>query len=266
MEVSDGEREQADIARLRWLDEGIHEIDLWCEHIGRRVREQIPFQEIGSSGFIAESEVFFSICVVMNRLAQIWMRRSGHIPEQTFISWLTRQSGWPSFVSEAFWACIRNPTMHLGRPMLLANHGRTVDHGRPLFADYNGHWEYDPFLLHGAYPSRPDLPADEQRFRKQGLGWQSELGKYFDAPNFEFPNDSVVVRFFMPGILLTLDRIRSKGIERLRRATYQEFWKLAEVMAVTGVFLAPGYSAPDHLEVLDLSSDWPDVDENQPNL
>ena len=239
-------------ARARWLDEGIHEIDLWCVHIGRRVREQIVLQATGQSGFIDESEILFSIFVVVNRLAQIWMRKSDHIDERLLISWLSKQANWPLSIAEAFWGCIRNPTMHLGRPMLLADHKRRLPDGRALFADYNGHWDFEPSRFAIEKKASLHETAEIQRYRRSGVGWESELGRNIHAPNFTFPPDAVVVRFFMPGLLLTIDRIRAKGIRRLKSSTYNELLELSAVMAVTGVFLTPGYSPPDRLDALNL--------------
>ncbi|GAP60813.1 hypothetical protein AHiyo1_44060 [Arthrobacter sp. Hiyo1] len=248
--------EQADIARARWLDEEIHEIDIWCEHIGRRVREQIRKQETRTSHFVDESEILYGICVVINRLAQIDFLRHGHINDKEFGPWFAEATGWPDFVAQAFWFCVRHPTMHLGRSMLFADHGRKFGDGYRLFGDINGGWDYDELAVSGPAAENTYLPEAVRRFHSWGQGWSSELGDKVSFPNDVVDAQSIVVHFHIPGLLRILDKLRSGTLKLLQSANYEQFMKLSELNKRTGLLTAPGYVASHHLPALDLDSEW----------
>jgi len=221
-------------ARVLWLRHGMAEVDLWCRHIAAKVREIIAIQQTGEQHpVIQQSEAIFDICAVLNRLVHIACRQAEPINGTDLTRWLSREAGWPLYVAKAFWYCVRNPTMHLGRAWMFADHDRKHE-GMRLFADVASHW-----AVRGM-EGFPDTGPGWWAIRGSGLGDGAEA------------LDAVRVTFYMPGVLLTLGTLRNSVIEGLRAATDDDLKDLVAVNATTGFFTSDIDPSPTIAE-LDLS-------------
>ena len=235
-----------DEARAAWVKDGMVEIDSWCLHIARRVRESIVVQSKGESLLpFDESEIVFDICAITNRLAQIAMRTPNHISTGRIAKWISETTGWPLHICEAFWSCIRHPTMHLGRSWGFADYG--IKHDEiAMFADIAGSWR-----MSGPNTDEP-WPAELLPLEGIGRGWWAIRGWDEHAVGDATSKNSLHVTFFMPGILLALSDLRDSVLRGLRVATPEELERLRELNARTGFWSS--VNQPEvRLQELDLS-------------
>ena len=233
--------------RMAWLSDGMSEPDVWCRHLAAKVRGIIELQRNSDRiALIEQSEAIFGICAVINRLAHIALRTEKRINSSTLTAWLSETSGWPQYVAEAFWSCIRNPTMHSGRSWSFADHRRRyreVD----LFAGIHPDWSMTGYIP----PALPESLRAADPYLGFDRDWHSRSGAGGGDLKASAPT-SVTVTFYVPGVLLTLAGLRNSVLEGLRTATERDLRKLQPVAAQTG-FLKANAEAPDSLPELDLT-------------
>lgn len=236
-------------ARAAWERHGIAEIDMWCRHVAQKVRHIIEVQSGAQRiPMIEQAETVFDICAIVNRLAQIDLRTASHIGGADLTCWLATTSGWPDYVAKAFWYCVRNPTMHLGRSWMFADHDRGFK-GIKLFADISTLW-----ASRGPDHTIPPSPfISRDQYDGCGLGWSSERGRPMDGADVPaWSANAVSVNFYMPGVLEVLGILRNSVLEGLRTATNVDLERLAAVNATTG-FLYSEVDPPAELVELDIS-------------
>lgn len=214
--------------RRRWIENGVGELDLWLFHVRNRIREARLMLNQGVRNPVAEAEIVFGTCVIINRLAQIDLRRADHLKEDSeLIAWLQSASGWPKHVAKAFWKAIRNPTMHLGYAWGLADHKILVGQGEaPLRASMT-------------------LTEEKPRAKISGVGWYQvdSAGLGGDGPLSEPTRD---IFFDIDGVLETVARIRATVEDRLRTATAEELDDLRLLnRKVPFVFRSSDFAVPD---------------------
>lgn len=236
-------------ARTAWTRHGIAEIDMWCRHIAQKVRHIIEIQsEEQRIPMIEQAETVFDICAVVDRLAHIDLRTAKPIKGDHLTRWLATSSGWPDYVAKAFWYCVRNPTMHLGRSWIFADHERGFD-GIKLFADISNVWA-------SRGPNHTIAPSpltSRDHYDGYGLGWSSSRGRPMDGADVPaWSANAVSVNFYMPGVLEVLGTLRNSVLEGLRAATHGDLERLAAVNATTG-FLYSEIDPPADLAELDIS-------------
>ncbi len=187
------------------------EVDLWLTHIDERVATIEADRRNGKTRLIEEAELVFAVCVVFNRLAQIDLRTSGHVQEDSqLIPWVMKNTGWPKDVVKGFWKGIRNPTMHMGRSFGLASYDIQVKEGHPpLVATIANDLEWEP----------TEYSGDVER----GDGWD-----YSSTP-LPGGDRAKLVTFYMPGIRRALAKTKANVVERLHVASSQELDLLLEL-------------------------------------
>lgn len=237
-------------AREAWVRNGIGEIDMWCRHIARKVRGVIEIERGGERiAIIEQAETVFDICAVINRLAHIAHRRATPIGGPDLTAWLATNAGWPIYVAKAFWYCVRNPTMHLGRSWSFADHDRKHQ-GIYLFGDISsGSWSF-----RGPDRTVPRTPRpDRDEYDGFGQGWRSNRGGQMPESGVAaWGPDAVSVHFFMPGVLAILGLLRNSVLEGLRVATQDELERLSAVNASIP-FMYSESQPPEQLAELDIS-------------
>jgi hypothetical protein len=236
-------------AREAWVRNGIGEIDTWCRHISLKVRSVIEIERGGEGiPMIERAETIFDICAVINRLAHIAHRRATPIGGSDLTTWLATNAGWPVYVAKAFWYCVRNPTMHLGRSWLFADHDRKHE-GVHLFGDITGSWSF-----RGPDHTIPPTPAPwRDEYDSHGQGWSSSRGGHMPESDVAmWGPDAVSVSFFMPGVLAVLGLLRNSVLDGLRTATHEDLERLVAVNASTG-FLYSETQPPENIVELDIS-------------
>src|SRR5438093_5133177 len=163
-------------ARKAWIQHGLGELNFWLEHIDEKTKRLQAEEQQGRSQYLEHAELVFIYSAFLNRLAQISEKTPDNLNiKTTLVPWLAERTGWPQEVAQAFWRCIRNPTIHVGRAWVLADYGLKIGEAR---------------LKAGFRPSMLDTKPATEMPEPHGTGWfmidwrgagaEDEITIYFD--------------------------------------------------------------------------------------
>ena len=147
----------------------------------------------------------------LNWLAHIDLRNSKYVDESKMIEWLQRVTLWPREVAEAFWWCLRNPTMHLGRTFFFSDYDRKSTSKLKLFADLHPNLQFDPLAF------QPDefkpTPPEDGHF----------------AVIDPLDERKLDVHFFFPGVRRKLDDALGSTLRGIEEADKNSLTSLAKL-------------------------------------
>lgn len=200
--------------RKNWLKNVDTESRIWLIHIDKRADEIRDIYSANRFPVHEPPELLFNIFAYLNWLAHVDMRTPAHIKESNhpegrdMISWLGFSTDWPLEVCEAFWFCLRNPTMHTGRTSIFTDHDRKSQSKLKLYADLIPNLDLDPM----EYQEKHNRPTNETD------GWMAVR----DPMN----PDHLEVSFFFMGLRRKLDAVRDKVYHGIEQASEDELAKL----------------------------------------
>jgi hypothetical protein len=143
--------------RNAWLRSGLGELNFWLQHIDEKTKRLRQEEQQGRLRYIEQAELIFTYSAFLNRLAQISLRKPDNLNiKNTLVPWLTEKTNWPEDVAYAFWNCIRNPVIHVGRTGVMADYGLKL----------NG-----IILKAGFRPSMLDQRPATEMPKPNGIGW-----------------------------------------------------------------------------------------------
>lgn len=200
--------------RTNWLNNIAAESRLWLSHIDKRADEIRELYSDNKFPTFEQPELLFHIFAFLNWLAHIDFRTPDHIQEtnhpkhKDMISWLSGVTGWPLDVCEAFWFCLRNPTMHTGRTSIFSDYRRKSHHKFKLYADLIPQIDTDPL----------EYQPDEYKPTNETDGWMAVTDP-MDLNKLE-------VSFFYKGLRRKLDQVSQEVYSGVEKASSAELQKL----------------------------------------
>lgn len=124
-------------ARTAWLHHGLGELDLWLLYMDQKLTRIRDDAEQGRRHLLEQAELVFIYSAFFNRLAQISKKDPENLDIATrLVPWLAGKTGWPENTAKAFWYCIRNPIIHVGRAWEGADYGEISNDGAVLKAGF----------------------------------------------------------------------------------------------------------------------------------
>ncbi len=176
------------------------EAKLRLNHIHEKKETNINLQKQSRIPYLEEAELLFNMFVFFNWLAHIDLRKEGDVGGEPMRNWLTKITTWPPYISDAFWSCLRNPTMHLGRTSIFTNHNK----------------DSKPVKLYAGL--HPDLNFDPMKFQPKNMkpkktddGWMAVTGLHSN------PNE-LDVTFYFAGLERKLNGALNEVIEGIETA------------------------------------------------
>ncbi len=197
--------------RKHWVNNATAEASLWLNHIDNKKKTITDSYKIDRVLFFEQGELLFNVFSYLNWLAHIDLRKPKHISEKEMVEWLRRTTTWPTEAVEAFWYCLRNPIMHIGRTFLFSDHDRKTLSKLKLFADLQADLNFDPLR----FQPEEFKPTSDQD------GWMAT----FDPED----DKKLDVIFYFPGIRRKLDLVLGSVIKNISEADNNSLESLSKV-------------------------------------
>ncbi|PKQ27097.1 MAG: hypothetical protein CVT64_01215 [Actinobacteria bacterium HGW-Actinobacteria-4] len=220
--------DEAGAGRLRrtWIQDGLGELHCWIDHAESKANFILAESRKGRIRYIETAELLFAITAVINRLAQIDLRTETNLSiDKTLTPWISQQTDWPPLVAKAFWHCIRNPVMHMGRTSGFTGYDVKTDDGLPILASVQEYLKRDYPTDMGA-----EFPPGPQAVYSTGPGWYAlyspELGP---APYDDWSGESIDLTFYVFELFEIVRSVIYAVAVRLRDASTEDLERLTKL-------------------------------------
>lgn len=210
-------------ARDAWLRNGLGELNFWLQYIDEKSERLKEEERQGRFPYLEHAELVFIYSAFLNRLAQISKKTPENLDIDTrLVPWLAKKAGWPENVARAFWYCIRNPVIHVGRTWAMADYGLKLD-GVTLKAGFR--------------PSMLDNKPATDMPKPNGTGWF--------MIDWRGAADEITINFDFSGLRKVAEKVLNEVRDEVRNMSPEQLYKLRKVNERIPFF----YVAPENGEI-----------------